>query len=68
MNSLLSRAALPSTAVASFAPRMNASNESPRSTMPATARAVAVPEAIATATSASRKACTSFAPSPTMAM
>ena len=67
MKSLLSRAALPRTAVASFAPRMSASNESFRRTMPATARAVDVPEAMATATSAARRACTSLAPSPTIA-
>ena len=67
MKSLLSRAELPSTNVASCAPRMSAENESRTSTIPATPRAVDVPDSIATAMSAARNACTSLAPSPTIA-
>ena len=58
---------LPSTNVASRVPWISAVNESSSSTIPATPRVVEVPEAMATPTSATRSARTSFAPSPTIA-
>ena len=67
MKSFVSWLLLPKTDCATAVPRTNASNESLRSTMPETARAVPVPDSIATATSASRRARTSLAPSPTIA-
>ena len=67
MKSLLSWALLPSTDCASAVPLTKAAKESLSSTMPATARAVWVPDSIATATSAARSARTSLAPSPTIA-
>ena len=67
MNSLVSCAQLPSTVWAAPLPRTSASNESPRSTIPATLRAMFVPDSIATPMSARRSAGTSFCPSPTIA-
>ena len=67
MNSLLNCVLFPKTFCDSAVASTKAVKESSIRTIPDTARAVWLPDSMATATSAMRKARTSLAPSPTIA-